>query len=140
MIQEHSLAWTQGRAADRLARYRRLMLVAIVIDVVLGVTAILAPVTLARFLGGPEPFPDGWMQGWGLLLIATGLLTLPGRKDPILNRWPNWLGIVVRLALAVLFLVQGSGFLLLALWEALAAAMLLVGYYRFLQADLLRRP
>jgi hypothetical protein len=140
VIQEHSLAWTQGQAADWRTRHRRLMLVAIVFDALLGLAAVLGPVTMARLLGGPEPFPDGWMQGWGLLLIATSLLCLPGRKDPVLNRWPNWLGIVVRLAMAVLFLAQGQGFRLLALWEALAAILLLISYYRLLQAELLRRP
>ena len=114
----HSLAWSQAKAADRLRSYRCIFAVSLGLDVLLGLLAIFGPVTLARLIGLPEPFPEAWVRAWGLLLIGGALLYFPGWQNPISYRWPNWFGIVIRLALALLFLSQGWDFLPLAIWSA----------------------
>jgi hypothetical protein len=139
-IQDHSLSWTLANAADRLKTYRRVLSVNIVLDTLIGLAALTSPGWLARLLGQPEPYPDAWLQAFGLMLIAANVLYLPAWKHPTSYRWPNWAGIVIRLALALLLLAQGRIFLLFALWEAFWGIVLLVTYYRLAQADLLRRP
>jgi hypothetical protein len=140
MIQAHSLSWTQAQAASRVVSYRRLLLISIVLEALLGLLAIIAPVVLARLLGQPEPFPDSWLRAWGLLLIGTSVLYLSGWVNPTFYRWPNWTGIGLRLAMAILFLVQGQAFLLLAVWEGIWAVVLFVTYYRLARADTAWRP
>ena len=139
-FQHHSLSWTMARAAERLRTYRLLLAANIVLDALIGLAALVCPVWLARLLAQPEPFPDAWLQAFGLALIGMSLLYVQGWNNPTFYRWPNWTGILIRLALGLLFLGQGQGFLLLAIWEALWGVVLLVAYYRLAEADLLWRP
>jgi hypothetical protein len=138
--QDHSLSWTLARAADRLRTYRLLLAANIILDILIGLAALVCPAWLARLLAQPEPFPDAWLQAFGLTLIGTSLLYVSGWSNPTFYRWPNWAGILIRLALALLFLGQGQGFLPPAVWEAFWGIALLVAYYRLVQADLLWRP
>jgi hypothetical protein len=140
MIQAHTLSWTGAAVEARLRVYRRLLTFCLAIDVLLGLFAVLAPSDFASLLGQPEPFPEAWTRAWGAILVGASLLCLAGRGNPTFYRWPNWGGIALRLVLAVLFLLQGPGFLPLALWEAASGALLLIAYYRLTMADLARRP
>lgn len=140
ITQPHSLSWTLARAADRLRSYRLLLAASIVLDILIGLAALIWPVWLARLLAQPEPFPDAWLQAFGLALIGMSLLYVQGWNNPTFYRWPNWAGILIRLTLALFFLSQGQGFLPLAVWEASWGLVLLVAYYRLTQADLLWRP
>jgi hypothetical protein len=140
ILQQHSLSWTVARAAATLRTYRHLLAANIVLDVLIGLTALVWPAGLARLLAQPEPFPDAWLQAFGLTLIGMSLLYVPGWNNPTFYRWPNWTGILIRLALALFFLGKDQGFLPLAIWEALWGLVLLVAYYRLTEADLRWRP
>lgn len=140
MFEAHTLSWTGDRAGSRLRSYRRLLAFCLAVDVLLGLFAALAPSAFADLLGQPDPFPEAWPRAWGAMLVGVAVLCLPGWRKPNFHRWPNWSGIALRLVMAILFLLQGWDFLVLALWEAISGVLLLVAYYRLSMAELGHRP
>jgi hypothetical protein len=48
------------------------------------------------------------MRLWGLLLIALSLLYLPGHISPLRNRYPNLMGVAIRLVLALSLRAVGA--------------------------------
>ena len=140
MIRAHSLSWTVSQAADRFQTYRRLLLVSIILNLVVGVFIFLWPDAFAHIVGQPEAFPKTWPRHWGAQLIAINLLYLPGYWDPQGVRWPNWLGIAIRLSFALFFFSQGDGFIPMGIYDGAFGLALLVSYYRAARADLLAKP
>ena len=67
-----------------------------------------SPDSFTSFAGQPEAFPKTWPRHWGAQLWAINFLYLPGYRDPVRHRWPNWMGIIIRLAFAVFFFSQGE--------------------------------
>ena len=140
MIDAHSLSWTGARLRSRLHGYRGFLTFALTVDFLIGVIALLFPRTLSDLLYQPDPFPLAWPRAWGALLIGASVLCLAGLSKPAFYRWPNWAGIALRLLLAIVFLLQGPGFYLLGVWEAVSGVVLLILYPRFLMAELGTRP
>jgi hypothetical protein len=140
MLPSQTLSWARARAGTRLHDYRVFLGICLAIDVLVGLTALVAPESVARQLMLPEPFPTLWVRTSGALLIGTSLLIVPGWRDPLFYRWPNWSGIVVRFLLMLVFASEGNGFLLCTLWELISATLLFVLYYRLWLADLGTHP
>lgn len=142
-----SLGWTQARAASRRAVYKRVLRVNLVLHVAIGLFAITAPAALSRLVGLPEPDPTGWLRAWGGMLVLVTLLYFPGLRDPVRTRWPNVVGILGRLGMAILFLIVAlagglalRGFLWFALFDFVFAVALVVLYFRLFEAELMSRP
>jgi hypothetical protein len=76
----------------------------------------------------PEAFPKTWPRHWGAQLWAINFLYLPGLRDPLKNRWPNWSGIIIRLTFATFFFSQGDGFIPMGIYDAASGLLLLVTY------------
>lgn len=140
MIQAHSISWTANEAASRLRTYRRLFAASIITNVIVSLLAILGPVTMARLLGQPEPFPEAWVRIWGATLLGLHVVYLPGLRNPVFYRWPNWASIGIKFWMTTIFLLQGSEFLVFALWDATWGVVLLIAYYRLAQAQMQRYP
>ena len=65
-----------------------------------------------------------WPRLWAALWIGVNLLYIPGAIAPLTNRYPNILGIVIRLATALLFLIQVlAGLMTVADFIGLSAAL-----------------
>lgn len=140
MIQSQSLSATTAEAEERVQTYRRLLLVSIVLNLVVGVFILFWPDAFAHLLGQPEAFPETWPRHWGAQLIAINLLYLPGYWHPQEARWPNWLGIAIRLSFALFFFSQGDGFVWMGLYDGAFGLVLLVTYQRAARADLASKP
>ena len=69
----------------------------------------MSPDSFTSFAGQPNAFPDTWPRHWGAQLWAINFLYLPvtGIRQ---HRWPNWMGIAIRLTFAAFFFSQGDGF------------------------------
>jgi len=117
-----------------LTLYRRALLLSIVLNLVVGVVIFVAPDFFASVAGQPEAFPKTWPRHWGAQLWAINLLYLPGYREPLLHRWPNWMGIIIRLTFAAFFLSQGDGFIPMAIYDGLFGVLLLVTYLRVVKS------
>lgn len=111
-----------------LKTYRVMLFVSIALNLVIGVFIFVAPDAFANVAGQPEAFPKAWPRHWGLQLWAINLLYLPGLRDPVKHRWPNWLGIAIRLTFATFFFSQGDGFTPMGIYDGASGLLLLVTY------------
>ena len=107
---------------------------------VVGLIAIIVPVWLARQADLPGLPSSGWVQLWGVMLLITATLYLPGYVEPVQVRWPNIVGIIARFVLAVAYVHLGRGLRWFALYELMFAVALAWSYRRLLRAELMSRP
>jgi hypothetical protein len=108
--------------------YRLVLMTSIVLNMAAGVFIMFWPDNFATLLGQPEAFPDTWPRHWGWQLLAINALYLPGHRDPLVHRWPNWCGIVIRLSFALFFFSQGGGFIPMGIYDGLSGLALLFTY------------
>jgi hypothetical protein len=113
---------------NKVKVYRAVLLLSIISNLVVGVIIFVTPDTFANFAGQPEAFPKTWPRHWGAQLWAINFLYLPGYRDPLRHRWPNWMGIVIRLTFAVFFFSQGDGFIPMGIWDGISGLLLLFTY------------
>jgi hypothetical protein len=113
---------------NRLKLYRLVLLLSIVSNLVVGVIIFVSPDAFTSFAGQPDAFPSTWPRHWGAQLWAINFLYLPGYRDPLTHRWPNWMGIVIRLTFAVFFFSQGDGFIPMGIWDGVSGLLLLFTY------------
>jgi hypothetical protein len=139
MDQTLALGWMQAQARSRATAYRRVLGLNLVLYAALAIFAISAPAALAQLIGLPQA-PVGWVRGWGGLLLALCALYLPGFRRPLGFRYANVIGIPIRLLLAILYLCLGSGFLWLAIFEAVFGIALAILYFNLAKAELMSRP
>jgi hypothetical protein len=114
--------------------YRLVLLISIVMNLVVGVIIFVSPDTFTSFAGQPEAFPKTWPRHWGAQLWAINFLYMPGYRDPLVQRWPNWCGIVIRLGFAAFFFSQGDGFTPMGIYDGISGVLLLVTYLRVLRS------
>jgi len=135
-----TLGWTRQEAAARRRVYQRALWLALGLEILLGLYALLAPASLSALLGLPSPRPEGWVRIWGALLLFAAALHVPGVLDPVRRRWASLVGISGRFALAVLYAILSGGFLWLALIEAGLGFLLAILYFSLFKAELMSRP
>ena len=112
---------------NAVKRYRLLLLLSIVLNLVAGVFIFAAPDAFTRFAGQPDAYPKAWPRHWGMQLWAINFLYFPGYWNPQ-NCWPNWCGIVIRLTFALFFFSQGDGFIPMGIYDGVSGLMLLAAY------------
>ena len=108
--QAQTLSWTEAEAAGRLRAYRALFLISILGNLVVCFWCIFAPVGFARLLHQPDPFPEPWPRVWGATLLGLHLVYVPGLRNPLFYRWPNWSSIAIKFFMTVIFLSSGRYF------------------------------
>jgi hypothetical protein len=108
--------------------YRLVLIISIVMNLVVGVIIFVSPDSFTNFAGQPEAFPKTWPRHWGAQLWAINFLYLPGYRDPLNQRWPNWMGIIIRLAFAAFFFTQGDGFVPMGIYDGVSGLLLLITY------------
>jgi len=135
-----TIGWTQAQAATARTTYRRLLGFNLIVQVLVGLIAIVVPMWLARRANLPGPTSAGWMRLWGAMLLITASLYLPGCIEPVHVRWPNIVGIVGRFLLALAYIHLGKGFWWFAAYELVFAIALACSYSRLLRAELMSHP
>jgi hypothetical protein len=68
------------------------------------------------------------MPRTGAQLLAINFLYLPGYSNPAVNRWPNWLGVIIRVTFSMFFFSQGDGFVPMAIYGGAFGVALLITY------------
>jgi hypothetical protein len=110
--------------------YRLVLLMSVLANIAVGFFILLFPDAFSDLLGQMRATPQTWPRHWGAQLLAINLLYMPGYWDPKVNRWPNWLGIGIRLSFAVFFFSQGDGFVPMGIYDGASGLLLLVTYLR----------
>ncbi|MEQ1729445.1 MAG: hypothetical protein ABL982_13805, partial [Vicinamibacterales bacterium] len=95
---------------------------------IVGVIIFALPDAFTSFAGQPDAFPKTWPRHWGMQLWAINFLYLPGLWNPEQNRWPNWMGIVIRFTFGAFFLSQGGGFTPMGIYDGISGLLLLISY------------
>jgi hypothetical protein len=113
---------------NAIKRYRFVLITSIVLNVAVAFFIIVTPDAFTRLLDQPDAFPKAWPRHWGFQLLAINALYLPGFRDPVGHRWPNWCGIVIRATFALFFLSQGDGFVPMAIYDGSSGLVLLLTY------------
>jgi hypothetical protein len=119
---------TRAPRASAIKRYRFVLMVSILMNVAAGFFIMFAPDTFTNLLNQPEAFPKAWPRHWGYQLLAINALYIPGFRDPLTHRWPNWCGIVIRLTFALFFFSQGDGFINMGIYDGISGLLLLFTY------------
>ena len=127
-----------GRRLSPVKVYRAMLALSILSNLIVGVIIFFWPDSFTSFAGQPEAFPKAWPRHWGMQLWAIDFLYLPGLMDPEQNRWPNWMGIVIRLTFSAFFLSQGDGFTPMGIYDGISGLLLLIGYLPVTRATKLR--
>ncbi len=144
MDQTLRLGWTRGRVAARRTVFRRALGVNLALQAAIAITAILAPQWVAGLLGFDKFTLVGWMGAWGGMMLLIAALQIPGLVEPVRARWAVIVGIVGRGALVLIYLTlaigAGVGFLWLALFELVFAALLATLYQALGSAEIMSRP
>jgi hypothetical protein len=122
-----------------IAIYRFVLFASIAANLVVAVWILFWPDAFTRLLGQPDAFPKTWPRHWGAQLVAINLLYLPGYWNPRENRWPNWLGIGIRISFALFFISQGDGFVPMGLYDGGSGIALLLTYLPVLRSAAPRR-
>lgn len=135
-----SIGWTAGQAATQRTVYRRLLGFALIVQTALALVAIVAPIWLARAAELPGAPSAGWVRLWGVMLLVTAALYLPGWIEPVYSRVPNLVGILAHFVLAVAYFGLGQGLRWFALYELVIAIVLAWSYSRLVCAELMSRP
>jgi hypothetical protein len=113
---------------NTLKLYRLVLFVSIALNLIVGVIIFVSPDTITNLLGQPPASPATWPRHWGAQLWAINFLYMPGYHDPVAHRWPNWCGIVIRLAFALFFFSQGDGFIPMGIYDGASGLLLLATY------------
>jgi hypothetical protein len=121
-------ASADAHGAIPIRRYRFVLMASIVLNVAVAFFIIFTPDAFTNLLHQPAASPDTWPRHWGFQLLAINGLYLPGYRDPVRNRWPNWCGIVIRVTFALFFFSQGNGFVPMGVYDGSSALVLLLAY------------
>ena len=127
MSEAQTLSYSKTLTASRLRTYQVLFVISILGNLVVGFWCIFDPVGFARLLLQPDPFPEPWPRVWGATLIGLHLVYVPGLRNPLFYRWPNWSSIAIKFFMTIIFLSSGRYFYPFALWDFSFGVILLVG-------------
>ena len=140
MSETQTLSYARALTATRLHIYQVLLTISIIIGLLVGLWCMVDPVGFAQLMFQIDPHPEAWPRIYGAMLLALQFLYIPGVRNPVFYRWPNWSGISVKLLMTIIFLSVGSSFYLLAGWEFVWFLILFVTYYRLMLADIKSNP
>ena len=140
MSETQTLSYAKALIETRLHIYQVLLTISIIIGLLVGLWCIFDPVGFAQLMFQIDPYPEAWPRIYGAMLLALQFLYIPGVRNPLFYRWPNWSGISVKLLMTIIFLSVGSCFYLLAGWEFVWFVILFVTYYRLMLADIQSNP
>ena len=135
-----TIGWNAARVADSHTLYRRVLGFNLILHVLIGLACLFFPSWVADTFRLPGPIPPGWTQGWGATLILVTALYIPGWLDPLVNRAPNFIGILGRIWMGTVWTICGGGFLWFAAFDYLFALIIGVLYFRYLRTALMSRP
>jgi hypothetical protein len=135
-----TIGWTQAQTRSSLTLYRRVLGLNLILHLAIGLACLFLPYWVSRTFGLPAPIPTGWVRGWGATLILVTALYVPGFLDPVRHRAPNFIGVLGRLWMAIVWTFCGGGFLWFALFDFAFFLILAALYLRLMRNVLMSHP
>ncbi len=135
-----SLALPAAPATDLYAGFKRVLTVAIVLNVLVGLAELVFPSTVVDILGLSPALSTVWVRYSGLFLIILTGTYLPARLFPEANRYLALYVIALRFVFVVFFLFAGGGFFWFAVYDAIFGVWLAATYWRSFQAEIMANP
>lgn len=137
---DSSLVMTAAPATDLYATFKRVLTVAIAMNVLVGLSLLAAPAWVVDLVELPPALSLVWVRYIGLfLLILTGAY-VGLRLNPEANRFMANYAIALRFVFVIFFLFAGGGFLWFALYDAVFGILLAVTYRRAFRAEVMANP
>ncbi len=133
MTDSHSTASTD-KVHRRRVTYQYVLGFNMILHLVIGLGCMFLPHFVSSAFALPPPVPKGWQIGWGATLILVTALYIPGLRDPLGTRYPNWCGIGGRIWMATVWFFVGGGFFWFGVFDASFAAIIAFFYWRLLSA------
>ena len=78
-----SIGWTRAQAATRRTIYRRLLGFALIVQTALGLIALVGSGLAGAGCRSARCPSAGWVRLWGVMLLITAALYLPGWVEPV---------------------------------------------------------
>ena len=132
MTGTNSIGGNTETVAKRLMIYRGVLGFNMFCHIGIGLGCLFFPQWIAEIFGLPGPIPDGWTRGWGATLILVTALYVPGWRDPVGTRAPNWIGVGGRVWMGTVWVYCGGGFLWFAGFDYGFALLIGFLYWRLL--------
>ena len=120
--------------------YRLAVGILIILDSAMGLALLVSPRGVTRLLEVGDIASTDWARIAGLLALIAAAFLWTGRRRPERAQGVNIVGIVGRLALAMVLILAGGRLLWVGLLETVAALVLLRFYYRLFAALVMIRP
>jgi len=140
MSETQSVSFAAAQTKSRLRVYKVLFAVSILGDLAVAFWCIFNPAGFAHAVFHADPHPAAWPRLWGATLLGLQFLYWPGLRNPLFYRWPNWSSIAIKFFMAIVFLASGRLLYTFAAWDFGFGVILLVAYYRLLQAYIGGKP
>ncbi len=131
-------------SADPLAPFKRWLTIAVAIDALFGVVAIIWPRWLTEFLHFGAAYPTIWVRMVGLYAILFAVTYVPAMIVPIANPFLAVWAFVARFIFVIFFFIAAlnvaSGFWIVVIYDLAIGFVLGRTYWRGFRDDLMSRP
>lgn len=136
-----SIGGSRAIATAKRRRFRLIFAVCLILQVLIGIAAIVCPVWLGHKIGMDlSGLATGWARAWGVLMLVFCFFQSPGYQNPIDGRVCVMIGLVGRAILLITYLAIRGPFLWLALLEAVLLVLILVSFQSLIKAEVMSRP
>ena len=140
MADSGSVDWSEGQIRARRRAFQRALAADLMLHLAVGLGCLLAPQWVAALAGTAESSAVSWVRAWGAAIILICALYFPGLQDPLRSRYPNLVGALGRIGLAVAWFVAGGRLIWFGLVDLSFAIVLGWLYYRYCIAEIMNRP
>ena len=135
-----SAGWTRSRADERIKMHRRVLGLALVLQVIIGALFLFCPAFSLGFIGLPAGAENPWPSIWGATLIFVTVMQIPGALNPVHQRYPNLIAVLGRALMVATFVAHGGQFLWFAAFDAVFGVLIYLSFRRLVIAELMSRP
>jgi hypothetical protein len=111
--------------------FQVLFAASIVTNVSIALACVLVPDWFAYWvIGHMETTWLGWMRAWGGTLLGLHAAYWPGLRDPLGERWTNWVQLGVKFGMAGgIFWLNPPGFFWFGVWDVAWGVVLLAAWF-----------
>ena len=135
-----SIGWTRAAADAKIATYRRILGLALILQSLIALVFLFWPDWAAGLVGLDPLMGTAWPRVWAGMVLMASAFQIPAWRNPVHQRFANLVAVAGRALMVVIYLALGGAFLWFALFDAVFCGLLAWGYHRLVLAELMNRP